>query len=150
MTKKYTMSQFSDALQKMGKDMRGKTLEKAALAGGFVIEAEAKINIGNTFKAGTGNLAGSINTTVESNDGDSVKVAVGPSMIYGRIQELGGTIKPVFAPMLHWVDESGAHHQAMSVTLPAHPYLRPAVDENEDKITKVIGANLKEEIEGAV
>lgn len=148
--KKYSMSQFSDALQKMASNVRGDVLKRAALAGGYTIEAHAKINVEKTFKPGTGNLAGSIQTTVEKADADSVTVAVGPTVIYGRIQEFGGIIKPVFAKMLHWVGEDGAHHQANAVTIPARPYLRPAVDENVEKIMRAIGENLRIEIEGQI
>lgn len=54
--------------------------------------------------------------------GASVKV--GPTTVYARIQELGGTITPRRAPRLafqvsgHWVT-------TMSATLPPRPYLAP-------------------------
>lgn len=150
MTRKYSLAQFADALQKMDRHVRGKVVAKAAMAGGFTIEAHAKINVEKTFKPGTGNLSNSIITTLEKSDDTSAKVSVGPTVIYGRIQELGGTIKPVFAKMLHWVDENGQHHQANAVTLPARPYLRPAIDENEAKILQAVAANLRIEIEGQI
>lgn len=148
--KTYTLAQFSKALQRMEKAARGQALKRAAMAGGLVIEAQAKINVVNTFKPNTGNLAGSIFTEAIKADDVSVEVAVGPSVVYGRIQELGGTVKPVTAKYLHWVDEHGQHHQAKSVTLPARPYLRPAVDENGDKIMEAISENLRIEIENAL
>lgn len=146
--KKFTLPQFRTALKRMDSDVRGRVLAKAALAGGYVIEAYAKINVTKTFTARTGNLLNSISTTLEKTTATSAKVSVGPTVIYGRIHELGGTIKPVHAKMLHWVDESGKHHQANSVTIPARPYLRPAIDENEKKILAAVGANLQIEIEG--
>jgi HK97 gp10 family phage protein len=150
MAKKYTISQFSDALSKLGKHVRKPVIAKAALAGGYTIEAHAKINVEKTFKPGTGNLSNSIITTLEHSDDTSAKVSVGPTVIYGRIQEFGGVIKPVTAKILHWVDEGGRHHQAASVTIPARPYLRPAVDENEDAIIKAVADNLRIEIEGQI
>lgn len=148
--KTYTIAQFSEALKRLDKTARGTALKRSAMAGGFVIEAQAKINVNDRFKPGTTNLAGSIFTEAVKADDLSVEVAVGPSVVYGRIQELGGTVKPVFKKYLHWVDEDGQHHQAKEVTLPARPYLRPAIDENGDKIVKAISENLRIEIENAL
>lgn len=150
MTKKYTVPQFKDALSRIGKSVRGAALVKAAMAGGFVIEGHAKMNVMKTFKQGKGNLAGSIQTTVESASPNRAVVAVGPTAIYGRIQELGGTIKPLVKAKLHWVDEDGNHHSAFSVTLPARPYMAPAVEDNENAILQAVAENLRIEIEGAI
>ncbi|MCZ2155737.1 MAG: HK97 gp10 family phage protein [Bryobacterales bacterium] len=148
--KTYTIAQFEVALKRLEKTARGEALKRSAMAGGFVIEGQAKVNVERTFQPSTGNLAGSIFTDVIQADDTRAEVAVGPSVVYGRIQELGGTVKPVFAKMLHWVDESGEHHFANEVTLPARPYLRPAVDENGNKIVKAISENLRIEIEAAL
>ena len=148
--KTYSIAQYADALSRLGAHVRKKVIAKAAMAGGFVIEAHAKINVEKTFKPGTGNLSNSINTTLEKSTDTMAKVSVGPSVIYGRIQEFGGVIKPVTAKMLHWVDEGGQHHQANSVTIPARPYLRPAIDENEARILKAVSENLRIEIEGQI
>jgi hypothetical protein len=59
---------------------------------------------------------------------------IGPTVIYGRIQELGGTILPHHMArsgsgrpgMLSWVN-GGVRFYAHRVTLPARPYLAPAV-----------------------
>jgi HK97 gp10 family phage protein len=151
MSKKYTMPQFAAALRKMGDDVRRQTLEKAALEGAAVIEGAAKVNVKANFNNRTGNLASSINVKVIQSDADKVVVAVGPSdVIYGRIQELGGVIKPVSAKRLHWVDENGKHHVANAVTLPARPYLRPAVDDNKAQIIDAVSATLRREIEGSI
>lgn len=150
MKKKYTMEEFSKALQKLNDHMQGAVISKAAMAGGFVIEAHAKINVADKFKPGVGNLAGTIQTTLESSSPTRAEVAVGPTAVYGPIQEFGGVIKPVTAVRLHWVDEEGQHHTASAVTLPARPYMRPAVDENENAVLGAIGENLRIEIEGAI
>lgn len=150
MAKRYTISQFAAALSKLEKHVRGGVIAKAAMAGGLTIEGYAKINVTKTFTARTGNLLNSISTTLEQSSADSAKVSVGPTVIYGRIHELGGVIKPVTAKMLHWVDESGQHHQASAVTIPARPYLRPAVDENTQRIWDAVAANLRIEIEGQI
>jgi len=148
--KRYSVAQFSDALKKLESHVRKQVIAKAAMAGGLTIEAYAKINVTKTFTARTGNLLNSISTTLEKSDDTSAKVSVGPTVIYGRIHELGGVIKPVTAKMLHWVDEGGQHHQASSVTIPARPYLRPAIDENSDKILQAVAENLRIEIESQI
>lgn len=149
----YTIEQFSEALKRMENAARGKALLNSADAGARTIETYAKINIEKTFRQHKGeseSLSGSILRDIVSQSDTLVEIAVGPSVIYGRIQELGGTVKPVFKKWLHWVDEDGQHHQAKEVTLPARPYLRPAVDENGDKIVKAISENLRIEIENAL
>jgi HK97 gp10 family phage protein len=149
-SKTYTMPQFAKALKKMSANVRGQSLVKAAMAGGYVVEANAKINVMNTFKNVTGNLANTIQTVLESSSADEAVVAVGPTAIYGRIQELGGTVKPIFKKRLHWVDESGGHHTALEVTLPARPYLAPALEDHEDKVLEAMATTLGKIIEGSI
>lgn len=131
------------------KQITGDGLKKAALAGGFVIEGNAKINVEKTFSGkstGGAGLGGSIQTVV-SKAGDKIaEVDVGPTVIYGRIQELGGVILPVHAKLLSWVD-NGKRIFAKRVQIPARPYLRPAVDEHEKEIAQAVGYQLKKQIE---
>ena len=134
------------------KSITGKTLEKAALAGGFVIEGNAKINANNTFSSkstGGAGLGGSIQTVVEKSQKTYAEVAVGPTVIYGRIHELGGIILPVYAKMLSWVD-NGKRIFAKRVQIPARPYLRPAVDEHENEIRDAIGFQIEKQIKAAL
>lgn len=131
------LSEFKDGLGKMSKAAKGEALLDAVEAGARVIETYAKINVEKTFSNdSTGGLAGSIMVET-SGGGTSVEARVGPTKVYGRIQELGGVIKPVTAKMLHWVKE-GVDYFANSVTIPARPYLRPAVDEHHPEIETAI------------
>lgn len=117
---------------------------KAALAGGHVIEANAKINANNVFSSNaTNTLAGSIQTVLKNASANHAETSTGPSVVYGRIQELGGTIKPVHAKMLHWISDTGEHIFANVVHLPPRPYLRPAVDEHKDDIGKAVAAQIR-------
>lgn len=146
----YSIKEFAGALRKLEGHVRGRVIAKAAMAGGYVIEGHAKINVEKTFKPGTGNLAGSIQTVLEKSDENSAEVSVGPTVIYGRIQELGGVIRPVTAKRLYWMGEDGQLRSAMVVVIPPRPYLRPAVDENEGRIWKAVSENLRIEIEGQI
>lgn len=148
--KNYTMPEFMAALQKMESNVRGNALKKAAMAGGQTVEAYAKVNVMDTFKNVTGNLAGSIQTTVESESADRVEVAVGPTAIYGRIQELGGAVKPLSAKKLYWLGEDGKLRSAMEVILPARPYLAPALNDHETEVINSMSEVLRQEIEGAI
>lgn len=58
--------------------------------------------------------------------GDVFIGRVGVSVLYGRIQELGGVIRPRRAKMLSWVGPDGKRRYARQVRIPARPYFRPA------------------------
>jgi len=127
----------------------GDQLMRAAKAGGFVIEAQAKINANDVFSGkATNTLAGSIQTVEAESSGTSAYVDVGPTVVYGRIHEFGGVIKPVFAKALHFVID-GVHVVTQIVHMPARPYLRPAVDESQDKILDAVRFQLQGLIEAA-
>ncbi len=53
----------------------------------------------------------------------------GTNLEYAAAQENGATIVPKNAKMLHWVTDSGEDVFARSVTIPPHPYMRPAAAE---------------------
>ena len=138
-----------DNLAAVRKQITGEGLKKSALAGGFVIEGNAKINVEKTFSSkstGGAGLGGSIQTVVSKADDRYAEVDVGPTVIYGRIQELGGVVLPVHAKLLSWVD-NGKRIFAKRVQIPARPYLRPAIDEHEKEIAQAVGFQLKKQIE---
>lgn len=62
---------------------------------------------------------------------------VAPHVIYGRIQELGGTIVPVRARMLSWVGPSGRRVFAHSVTLHGQFYLSRGFEQSKDRISQI-------------
>jgi phage gpG-like protein len=129
--------------------LRAATLEKAAVAGGEVVRNYAKLNVRSTFSAkskGVRGLAGSMTITTDKADDKSAEISIGPTKIYGRIQELGGIIKPVYAKMLSWVNDSGERVFARQVRIPARPYLRPAMDEHVGDICEAV----REQIEIAI
>lgn len=131
------------------KAITGEALKRAAMAGGQVVEAQAKINVEHTFShksVGGAGLGGSIQTVPSMSDANSAWMDVGPTVIYGRIQELGGIVKPVHAKMLSWVDD-GIRIFAKLVHIPPRPYLRPAIDESEEKIKQAVGYQIKKQIE---
>jgi hypothetical protein len=120
-------------------------LGRAVMAGGQVIEAYAKINAEQRFSGsstGGAGLAGSIQTVLTKNDGTGAEASVGPSVVYGRIQELGGFVEPVSAKALHFVID-GIEIFAKKVHIPPRPYLRPAADEHMSEIEAAVGAAIR-------
>lgn len=66
----------------------------------------------------SGDLGRSISVAGPTGVAGTFRASVGPTMIYGRIQELGGV--------------TGRGHASH---LPARPYLRPALDASREEIT---------------
>ncbi len=150
MSKRFTPPEFVAALQRSRDAVKQDGYGKAVLAGAYVVETHAKLNVRDTFKQGGGDLMNSIQSSLVSASAMRAEAETGPTVIYGRIQEQGGTVVPVNAKMLHWVDEAGKHHSAFSVTLPARPYMEPAVNDHEDEILNAMGTTLMNIIEGAI
>lgn len=107
----------------------------ALVAGGKIIESAAKQNMGGPGpNRDTGDLSRSITTELRG-----LSVHVGTDKVYGAIQELGGTIEAKNAPYLVFQTDDGQWHSVKSVTLPPRPYLRPAFDENAERVVDVVG-----------
>lgn len=138
---------IKDSIGTVMKSIESEGLMSALLAGGIVIRDAAVINIGKTFKNthGSKGLARIIVERAKLSQTKAV-VHVGPTVVYGRIQELGGVIKPIKKKLLSWVDENGVRIFAKMVTLPARPYLRPALDDNIKKIQQMIGTKVSSNI----
>jgi phage gpG-like protein len=144
-----TSVKIESNVSKVIASLRKETLQRAAMAGGTVIQNYAKINANSVFRKSHGGagLAGSIIVEVAESTQDGCVVNVGPTTIYGRIQELGGVIKPVFAQLLSWINEAGERVFAKSVTIPPRPYLRPAADEHKDEIKAAVAEQIRIGIE---
>ena len=130
-------------LQRMKALAQGPAPEAAAKAMGVLAVATVQLELSRRSHAkGTpagppgeppsvvdGHLRRSITVTPPLSMGShKYMVAVGGTIVYARIHELGGVIVPRSARMLHWVDASGTHHFARQVTIPPRPYLRPAAE----------------------
>jgi HK97 gp10 family phage protein len=120
-------------------DKAASNMEAAVISGALLVQNDAKENA--PYK--TGDLRGSIHVEPMISGKDETIVKVGPSVIYGRIQEYGGTIRTKNAPWLVFRTADGNWHKVKSVEIPAHPYLRPAFDGNKDKVEREIRRALK-------
>ena len=79
----------------------------------------------------TGVLMGSIHGHVAPR-GTDVNASVFTTCIYGRIHELGGTIRPKQADYLRFQID-GEWKTVSEVTIPERPYIRPSVEQAIDE-----------------
>ena len=140
------LGEFKAQLGRISKSMRGAMLAKAANSGLLLVQNVAKQKAPKRTRM----LAGSIHIEILDQKDDSVEAAVGTDVVYAAIQEFGGVIVPKKAKMLHWVDEAGNSIVARKVTIPPHPYLRPAWDEKEDAMIQEVKDSLIDMIKAAV
>jgi HK97 gp10 family phage protein len=151
--KKYTMPQFIDALNRMSNEVKRNTMKRAATAGALVIETAAKVSMsasshsgiqygnhrasaaGETPAVDTGVLVNSISTWVDSQNGEQITMGIGSGIVYAARLEFG----------FMEVDSLGRKYNQEP-----RPYMRPAVDNNEDKIMQAISTTLKRDIEGMI
>ena len=131
-------------------------LMAAANRAAHIMQARAKINVHqklNTTGLSKGTLSRSI--TVLSHP-SRLEAEIGPSVVYGRIHELEGTIRPVrgaylwfrvpVAQAISYTKEGKVKAGKMEmsglirvkeVTLPPRPYLQPALDDSESDIKSI-------------
>jgi len=109
-------------LEKLG-DRVGDALEGATRAGALIVQNDAKDRA--PYK--TGNLMRSIHMETTKKTNTIVVVEVGSDLIYAAPQEFG-----------------------TSTGVPAHPYLRPAIDENADEVKKEIKEALADILAGGL
>jgi phage gpG-like protein len=91
----------------------------------------------------SGNLRKSITRRIEGDRGNPVG-RVGTNLIYARIHELGGTIRPVRAKYLHFRTTDGGWIKTKKVIIPRRPYMAPSLSENLQKIVKIIRESVME------
>ena len=118
-------------LAELKRSVSGHAMRQSLLAGGSVVEAEAKNNILYEGLIDEGRLRASIAAEAITDN----EVLIGTNVVYAAIHEFGGTITPKRAKYLrfYW-KEIGQWVTTKKVTIPPRPYLRPALDENKDQI----------------
>jgi len=120
----------------IGAEMTHK-IETAIKSGALILQNEAKKK--TPYRTGT--LRRSIHIETLKKSGSDVEVAVGTDVSYAKSVEFGSgprIIRPKTKKALFW---PGAAHPVRLVHHPgtkAHPYLRPALDDNKEKILQEI------------
>lgn len=107
---------------------QGDVLEQALHAGAQEIRNAAQ----DKAPYLTGTLRRSIHSETTEKSGTRVVVQVGTDLEYAAMQEFGGEIVPKNAKRLVF-EVDGKKVFAKKVTIPAHPYLRPAFDEQKSE-----------------
>lgn len=104
----------------------------------FFGERAAKASFGKPghLKARSGHLRRSIRSGLRTQPG-GVAGWIFTDVIYGRIHELGGIIRPRTANYLRF-QIAGQWVMTRRVRIPARPYLGPAITDNINKIKNII------------
>lgn len=144
-----------DALSRAAQRGRA-TIMAAVNRAAHTVQAGAKINVHQKLNA-TGLSKGTLSRSITVlSHAQRLEAEIGPSVIYGRIHELGGEIKPINAKFLVFKVpvsqaisykksggvkagkiEMGETIFAKKVTIPARPYLQPALDEAQPEIKTI-------------
>lgn len=168
------MEELRAKLEGMAREARGDSLARALVAGALVIRNEAA----ERAPRRTRTLARSIHVEVLERRPERAVVAVGTNLEYARIHEYGGVIRPVrrrnlaipvgslFGSPLRWrlrlvitpggqrmlVDAAGQVQYLLrrAVTIPARPYLRPAVETQGQNAMATCLRVLKQLLEAAL
>jgi len=126
-------------------------LMKVVRKGASRVQRGAKINVKtklNTTGLSKGTLGRSIGVVARP---AHLEAEIGPSVIYGRIHEFGGVIKPVKKKFLSFIstqgDTAGERVFLRSVTIPKRPYLQPALDDAKPAIERDFEGLVKDLLE---
>ena len=124
----------------------------AVVNGGHLIERRAKM----LAPVQTGTLRRSIHVEATQLGPGKWQSITGPSVIYGRFREFGGTIRPRNASSLAWKNTgaaAGAYGAStvlppgQSVTQRGKPYMRPAFDQSISALRDVYRAAFREALD---
>jgi len=98
---------------------------------------------GNTYLASsslrriTANFSNTITHKILQLPPSRVEGSVGTNAVQARIHEVGGVIKAKYSPFLIFKTDDGLWRRVKEVTMPARPYLLPAIIKNEKNIYKL-------------
>lgn len=120
------------AMEKIVEEVRGRAV--------FYTTGSRKSNPDNRLGRKTGKLASSIATRVKKSGDSVVGEVFVQSLVYARIHEFGGVILPRRAPFLVFSADGGGLVFTKKVTIPARPYLAPALDDKAQVIKDELGA----------
>jgi phage gpG-like protein len=109
-------------------------------------EAESKKSFGKpgNLKVRSGHLRRSIRSNVRDRYREIV-AELNTDVKYGAIHEYGGVIKAKHAPYLKFT-VGGRWVQVKQVTIPARPFLAPAIENNLLKLEQIITNTVEQEI----
>ena len=140
------LDEFEAQLKRLGDKARSEKILDSLEAGGRVIQIYAQDNVRTKLnRHPTGNLVNNIDVRKE---GKIILVGAWGT-VYAKIHEFGGVITPIKAKMLHFFVD-GVEVFAKRVSIPARPYLRPAVDEHMPEIEQAVSDAMRGLLEEAL
>ncbi len=119
------------AMKKIVEEVRGRAV--------FYTRGTRATNPPDRLGRKTGTLASAIATRVIAKGGTVIGEIFVQSLVYARIQELGGTIVPRRAPFLVFTGRDGGLVFTKKVEIPARPYISPALDDKAQVIKDALG-----------
>lgn len=128
-------------LAKVEAAVKTEAVSKGLRAGSNFLIGHIKTNITSINLIDTGDLLNSV-TEDELHTGSKAYVTFGPHKIYAAIHEFGGVILPTKGPYLVFKGKDGKMVFTKSVTMPARPYIRPAMDNQGDEALKLMGSTI--------
>ena len=144
------LDEFKAKLTRMGNAVRGRIAKDAVDECAAVIQFHAQLNARDVF---SDNQRGTLRNSIipESHQTDSgAEALIGPHVIYGRIQELGGDIYPKPGGYLkfqidgQWRTIKYGSKVRDHVHLPPRPYLAPAVEDHAAEISEVMAESIRD------
>jgi phage gpG-like protein len=135
-------------LNTMSSQISGDVALRAVNTGAAIIETKTKLQMDKVLHRRTGMLINSVSFSGQK-VGKGAVATIRVGQVYGKIHEYGGTIVPIRARMLHWVNEKGEDVFARKVTIPARPYMRPAIAESEDQVFDAMGRVIDSALKGS-
>ena len=141
MSKGVKVIKLDDRFKEVIAAASGDNIMKSLKAGGEVVRNHAKLNIQAQELVDTSNLLNSISVQEGSGGKSDATVEIGTNVEYAAIHEFGGAI--------HQTNAWGKGIE-QTIHIPARPYLRPALDENENDIKAAVGQSLVDQITGVL
>lgn len=136
------------ALDALGVRIDGATA-KGVQDGSLIVQRQARLNATVDPQVRTGALRRSITTDGPTPTGPhSFKARTYPTIVYGRIIELGGVITVKRAEWLTFQWAPGQWARKKSVTIHPHPYLAPALAESQAAFLAAIKSRWADAIGG--
>jgi HK97 gp10 family phage protein len=125
------MSELMSKFKALDEAVQAQALERAAIAGALPIQNYAQ----QKSPKKTRTLERSIHTEVVESSNTEVTVEIGTDVVYAAIQEFGGTI--------HQTNAWGKGIET-TITIPPHPYMRPAFDTQQAAAAESAGNALRQ------
>lgn len=129
-----------DALEQVARQVKNEARRNVTGGG----NATDRLNVRSSGGLG---LRASIDHEVDK-AGMASKARIGASVKYAAIHEFGGTIHAKNAEYLHFKTRDGGWVRTKQVTIPARPYLRPALTEHAPALQRTFAEAMRRRMGG--